>query len=374
MPFALVFIPLLAALLGGQLLEKEQQDLAIPVGVVDQDKTEYSKRILSSLKEHNRLKIYELSRNEAEESIYKGELDSVFVIKKQFQKKLLSEKYQNTIELWKTKASLTKGIVQEIVAAEVTRASTAVKASNQVVSILENKTIQKTKHAIWEESFHHTQQQWEPEPLMTIKFVPHHQDKNTVIDVSTKNTSLYVPYLGIWSFFTMVLCFLSVDWILKERSILFPRISTTELGLNSYLLQSIGAHLVLQVLQLVISFVVLANLGYLDGVYVLVSMLIYVLFSTFLGVLTASFTKNMGSFYIIGFLLPFSITFLGENFIPLSEFFSPIKYLNTYMPQHILWESQWNIELSNAYIKSVVGMLLMTFLFWKLAGWRLKTT
>ena len=71
---------------------------------------------------------------------------------------------------------------------------------------------------------------------MTIHYVDgKNQQVQEMITVDeTEESSLFVPYIGIWGFFTMISCFITSVWVVRERPIVFSRIMTTYKGLSSY--------------------------------------------------------------------------------------------------------------------------------------------
>src|SRR5690606_22494403 len=107
----------------------------------------------------------------------------------------------------------------------------------------------------------YTLKQWEPEPLMVIDY-RQQNGSNRLDEGGSEN--VFVPYLGIWGFFTLLLCIITSDWIVKERNLLFERIMTTYKGLRVYLLQTVTMFFLFQCSQTLLSYVVFVYFGWIN--------------------------------------------------------------------------------------------------------------
>ena len=87
----LLLIPLAASMLLGSFLEKQQEELIIPIGIVDFDHSDFSKEILKKMKNQEMVVVHEISSEEGSKLLERNEVDSVFVIKPRFQESLLKE-------------------------------------------------------------------------------------------------------------------------------------------------------------------------------------------------------------------------------------------------------------------------------------------
>lgn len=332
----LLFFPLVAALLLGSLLEKQEKELVIPIGIVDADQSDYSRKIIQSMKEQERLKIHNVSSEKAELLLARNEVDSVFIIKKGFKKSLLNEKRSNTIELKTSTNSVAAGIIREVLASEVTKLSSAIMAANRVEKLYNTKGI--GSEEIWGEAYNYTLDQWIPEPLMTVSYVQHEgsviSDKNVT---EIKNTKLY---LGLWSFFIMISCFITSDWIMKERELVFPRIKTTSKGLVNYFWETSEAHMTFYIINIVFSLTIFTYLEITEIDFELIAaVFIYVVFAHSVSIFTSSVMGNIGSYYVTAFILSFLVAFFGGSFFSLSEISETLEGISNWFPQLLIWEA-----------------------------------
>ena len=362
----ILLIPLAATILLGSFLEKQQKELVIPVGVVDLDESDFSKEIISGMNKQEMLMIYETSPEEGSELLERNEVDSVFVIKDGFQEQLLKEEREEMIELWVSPNSVLSGVIQEVVASEVTKITSAIKASNKVQQLYKRNQI--NNEFEWQDAYDYTLKQWEPEPLMTIKYTEGGRHPWGQEVERAEGDSIFVPYLGIWSFFTMSSCFIASAWIGKERPILFSRIRTTYKGLNSYLRQTAGAFLLFYSGQAVLSFFIFSQLEWIEKESTLfIGMIAFVIISLSISIWLATFFQQLGAYYIAGLLVAFILTILGGGFFPVSDLSSSLEVLSNWLPYQLLEE-----KVAGEGWKLTVVTIGSSLLLWGWSVWRLR--
>ena len=135
----LLIAPLFATFLLGPFFEKQQETLTVPIALVDEDQTEFSKAIIEEMRNQEMFNVLEVSMLEGKRLLERNEIDSLFILKSGFQERLLEEKEEETITLLTSSTSVASGIVQEVVASEVMKVSSAVMAANRVQRIYEKK-------------------------------------------------------------------------------------------------------------------------------------------------------------------------------------------------------------------------------------------
>lgn len=368
----LFLLPIAVAASLGALLEKQQKELIIPIAIVDEDQTAFSQRIVEQMRNQERIVVKEVSNDKGQSLLSRNEIDSLFVIKKQFQQRLMDEQRENTIELWTSPSSAASGIVREVVASEVIRLTSSIKAANRVVSLYNQKNREAfSEGVVWHAAHDYTNDQWEPSPLMTIHYV--HGDQPESKKPSEREKALFVPYLGIWSFFTMLSCFITADWAVKERFTLFTRIMTTGKGLTAYLSQTAGAYIVFQMLQALVSFLVLSSFQAIERNYfLLVGMGIYIIFSSAVGMWIAGRMQHLGGFYALSIFIAFILAVCGGSFFPVAEVSSLLHALSNWLPQQILWQTAYSTQMDSGSWKVAIMMIFGALLLWKWTIWRLK--
>ncbi|MFK2825179.1 ABC transporter permease [Bacillus sp. B190/17] len=366
-----LFIPLTASLCFGMFLSKQQAALTIPVAVVDEDRTNLSKSVIKELKKQPELTVESVTALSAKKQLLQGEVDSVIIMKEHFQTRLLKGEHDQLIELWTSPLSAAAGIVREITASEVIKQASAVKAANKVVSLYEQKNGSHVESgAIWKQAFNYTMAQWQPAPLMTV----HYETWTSENQVQKKERSsvLFSSYLGLWSFFTLLSCFVLTDWAVKERLTVFPRIRASSMGLPAYLYQCSAASLTIQLFQAGLSVLAFHHLNIITGrVVIFVVMAVFILFCTATALLFALYHHHLGSFYLSVLSGTLLFALIGGSFFPASEWFVDIERISSLFPQAALTAAgnghQWG---SPPIWRNTVVMAAAAFFIWIWTIWK----
>ncbi|MDQ0229290.1 ABC transporter permease [Metabacillus malikii] len=358
--------PVLLTLLFGTVIESQQEEYVIPIAIIDHDKSSMSKTITNRIKEQKRLVIHEVTKEEAEELLAKKEIDSAFHFKEGFQQMLLQEKREGLIEIKIVPASIAYPIVREVIASEVTRMTSAVKAANQVVNLYNQyETEVSNPKVIWNEAFAYTESQWDPVPLMTIDY--REATKMATNDV-TMSTS-FSPFLGLWGFFTMITSFLLSDWIIKERRNVFSRIRTSYYGIPNYLLQTASAMFIFQMIQSTISFLMMTQYNYIDfDPSIILLMFIYCFISIGMAVFAATFFQQVGSYYVSSILISLATSIFSGSLFPIGEFLGKVEIITTYFPQALLIVS----EGTTRHVSEIIILIITGVFLWGWSIWRLQ--
>lgn len=363
----LFVVPIVAAVGVGSLLEKQQKELVVPIAIVDEDQTDFSRNIINQMELQQRLVVKETSFNDADILLSRNEVDSIFVFKKGFQAHILDDKRKGTIELWTSPTSIASGIVREVVASEVTKLTSSVKAANRVGKLYQQEKGMEAE--VWKEAFEYTEDQLDPKPLMTINYV--HEDR--IAGTENKDV-LFTSYLGIWSFFTMLSCFITSDWVVKERSILFPRMMTTNIGLASYLKQTSGAYILFHVFQAACSLCILGYFHLMDITFLLYfGMILFIIFTMAISMWTASRMRHLGSYYVTSSLVAFILAIAGGSFFPIVDISPTLEFLSLWLPQKILWVTAYPAYTSLSEIgMTVIFSGVCIALLWRTTNWGLR--
>ena len=90
-----------------------------PIGIVNEDKSETSNKLVLALKKNASLSVYEEDFNELKERMENGVLECIFVIDKGYEEKLASLKTRKVISLYKSPGDKISGVISDIVAGEM---------------------------------------------------------------------------------------------------------------------------------------------------------------------------------------------------------------------------------------------------------------
>ncbi|MEH7358828.1 ABC transporter permease [Priestia megaterium] len=324
------FLPLIGTVISSSFLAKVQSDSKIPVALVDQDHSNMSKQVMDRLRKTTEIQFLSMNEEQARKQLAKNKIDSIFVFPNGFQQEVAAGNYQGVIDLLTLPSSVATEAVREVVASEVTRLTTNVKAANEVRFLYKVYHI----HAgpdLWKEAYHYTDNQWKPKPLMTIDYEAQGTKK-----YKKQGSVQMTGYVPLWGFFTLLLCCITSDWMIKERSHLFKRMKTMQKGLYGYIRSVSAAYAVLYVLQALISFALFEWLYGAESYGVLLYMCIYVIVCVAFSTWLASESQRVGSYYMISVVMVTGLSIIGGSFFPVGELSATIERISQWLPQHLL--------------------------------------
>jgi ABC-2 type transport system permease protein len=323
------FLPLIGTIISSSFLAKVESDSKIPVALVDQDHSKMSTQVIHRLQTTKEIQFLSVNEEQARKQLKKNKIDSIFVFPNGFQQEVEAGNYQGVIDLLTLPSSIATEAVREVVASEVTRSTTNVKAANEVRFLYKVYNIHEAPD-LWKEAYRYTDNQWKPQPLMTIDYEAEGRK-------STKQAGVQMTgYVPLWGFFTLLLCCITSDWMIKERRHLFKRMKTMQKGLRGYIRNISAAYAVLYVLQALISFALFKWLYGLESYGVLLYMCIYVIVCVAFSIWLASESQRVGSYYMISVVMVTGLSIIGGSFFPVGELSVTIEKISQWLPQHLL--------------------------------------
>ncbi|MTH54669.1 hypothetical protein GKZ89_14800 [Bacillus mangrovi] len=337
----LLFLPAAAILAIHYFSGEVEGDLSIPVAVVDQDQSDLSKTLIKRLKQQERLELEETGSKEAQNLLLREETDTVFIIKNGFEEAVNNGDREELIELRTTPLSVASGVVREMAASEIIRLTSNAKAADRVEKLADQYNAAfPASGNLRDEAYQYADQQWEPEPLMTIEYNEAAVSGAQMPETGEKAGFLPGP-LQIWTAITLVLCMISCDWIIKERDALFKRITTTPAGLNEYMLKSFGFIAAVHLLQGIVSWTITRQLDPSAPLSLLFPMSIFILFTMSVQLLIAAFSAYPGNYYTASTVWIFLISLFGGSILPAGEILPQLKEAEKWFPQGpvLAWRS-----------------------------------
>lgn len=239
--FWLMF-PILSTLLIITLANAIQDDTKVPVGLVLEEETPLTLELYESMKTVPLMRVYQLSETEAIDQLNKHELDSVFIIRKGYERDVRKGSRNRLVTGYQSDLSLAYLPVQETILSYVQQDAGRSKAAH-VVKQLSNQysdneqwtwdtIVEQSKYIQAEQQLLHT----------TFSF------ENT--DVAEKNTDfvLFKPW-AIWALSTLLSTFLLFDWLIKERRpSIMPRFIFMRLSLKNLLIQNLFIYIIVMLI------------------------------------------------------------------------------------------------------------------------------
>ncbi|MFZ5824033.1 MAG: ABC transporter permease, partial [Bacillota bacterium] len=204
---------------------------AIPVAVVDQDRTEYSRLLVQRLQGRSILRVTLLDEAEAVRLVQTRRLEAALVIEPGLQEAILAGQSEGRIRVVKSPASMVAEMAAEYLASEVVRLQANTLAAGRVVAAYEARGL--GRDGLWQEAWTYADSFWEPEPLMRIDY-QEMQAGRPVSDQASPAVplTLYGLVASLVLFNTLLTAGSLID---ERRSGVLLRLRTTHVGPGRYL-------------------------------------------------------------------------------------------------------------------------------------------
>ena len=344
--FWLLF-PLFGTILILHLVNQVREDVGVPIGIVIEEPSSLTDELLSKLAQSDYIRIQQYEKSEALQLLERHELDSVFVIRRNYDRKIYAQE-KRVIKGYYTDQSYAYPATLELVSSYAQEQASRGKLLTEVENLLTtyDRMDLWNEQTIIEESI----ERQETSNLIQIDL--------QLIDTNKVTSTNILPPLHwtLWSLLTMLSTFFLFDWVVKERQPqLAIRWALSSLNFRSYALwQFLFYTAVLMICDL--------------------SMLLYfkeLHFGMFLCILSFRFIVNTSAFlcahttrkrptyYLISLCLTLVFSILGGGFIPLDGLFAKVPYLSSVHPVYAFLHEQI------AYPMIVVLLLIMIYYFKK---------
>ncbi|WP_221567027.1 ABC transporter permease [Alkalihalobacillus sp. TS-13] len=334
-----------------QLLSKGSAQLKIPVIVVTEENNDTVSTIIERLKKNETLQIIEKSSDDAKRLLATNQAEAAVVFTKGLEEKVRQGKINDVIRLWKAPNAISTGLVEEYVASEVIRLASNGKAATYLANEFNGADV-------YEYAWKYTDDQWEPEPLMTIKLEK--AGKQAQNQKTEKNTK---PMLfGMLSIHILLISFYMQTWVMTERENgLASR--TGMFGVNRLTCafsNLLGSVTVILATLLPVSIYLLFDDGDFEQKGLL--LIAYVIACGGIGFLLANLMNNTLLYHLIAVATTVLTSVLGGSFIKLEEFSDRLANASQYTPQHWflngLMRSTTTIEMTILF-GSGLGLMIL---------------
>ena len=313
----------------------------LPLAIVDEDHSEYSELIIQRLSKQSLISIQMVDREEAIQLVHTNKVEAVIFFNEGFMESILNEKRSEIIELVYPPSSFTERIVSELVAIEVLRLSSNVRATQFINRRYEDFGLINSKleqQHLWNEAWNHSDSYWEPKPLMSINYV---ETNNVDGNVETKDLTLVYYHLHLLIGYLSVLILISSifvqQWLVEEKDLgVVKRLKSTPVSPFIYVIGHSLPGFVFVVLQGMFALVVIyANHRFLVPLtFEVILLFVTYLFTVFtasalIGILVKTNLQLQG----IGILIAVLTSFIGGSFIDLGDWIQTARWLSFFTPQ-----------------------------------------
>lgn len=363
--FVYVLIPILVILFAGQMMKVDPSQIEIPVAIVDDDQSEYSRTVIERIVKKPGIRVTETNQGEALRLLKTNKIEGVFIIKDSFMQNILEGRDEEVIDVLKAPHSLGIGLISELLSSEVIRLSTNVMAADYVLERykkwgrVENPDQSKEKSPLWKEAWDYTDNQWEPVPLMSISY----QDWGTETSgIQQSDVENFIRLCGILSFSIMLLSLLSSHWIIEERqNNILARVSTTSVFLHRYILGHSLTYLGIIFIQTIL---VLIFVGYVYHVTIPISVGVMILLLGYLfacwsiSVFMATILKTSSQLQVMAIMVTVLTSLFGGSFMHLADVTQRFQQLSYLTPQGWLLQGIRNTVATSSSLVVYTEMLV----------------
>lgn len=346
--FWLLF-PLLGTIIILHLVNQVRDDVGVPIGIVIEEQSTLTDELLDKVSQSEYIRVHQYGQSEALQLLKQHELDSVFVIRKNYEKKIYANE-KRVIKAYYTDQSYAYPATLELVSSYAQEQASRGKLLTEIEHLLTtyDRINLWNEQAIIQESMERQQNS----DLIQIDF--------QLIDTNkmTSNKILPPTHWAIWSLLTMLATFFLFDWVVKERQPqLAIRWALANLSFRSYAMWQL---LFYTLLLVAFDFMMLLYFKELNFNMCLniVSFRFILNTSAFL---CAHMTRKRSTFYLISLCITLVFSILGGGFVPLDGLFVKLPYVSSFHPVYAFLHGQIALPI-------IVLLLLIVIIYFKEGG------
>lgn len=349
-----LLLPILLTLILINMIDSLSDESKVPVGLVVEEETDMAAALVRDISSTNLLDVHFLQRREALHKLETHELDSVFVIRRGYEKSILANQRNQLIEAYASNRSFAYPIVTEIISSFAQQDASRSKAAFEVKHLYKIYGLENQWQ--WDEIVEESRIRQQNEALLTTEFS--YQNSNGRIQ--EKQNPLLKTW-GIWALLTVLATFFLFDWVLKENTtVIRPRWRFTTFSFTQYA----SLNLILYTLLLMTAdlFSAAAFHFFLEEPITkafIFSLLIFRITLNLFVFLLATQYKQLLLYFVSAIAITLLLGLLGGAIIPLDGIMKAHPWLTLKNPiYHLLNESIPLIWLS-------LGIALLGLWLWK---------
>lgn len=337
----------------------------IPIGIVDEDETDFSKMVIEHLKKNKGIKVIETDIKDAEKQVSVNMMEAAFIITPGFKENILKENPKGIIKVIKNPASISAEMIGENVASATIYLLCGAAASNFIVEEYKKLGYSFIKpDEVWREAWKSIENQWNsPEPLMKVEILDIGNNPKFFNPVFNENLRIL---WGVLTAFIMFFLLYGSWWLIDEkRSGTILRLFTAPISPLAVIMGNIIFLFLLGILQVVLVIVIF---GFLLGVERLPVLEILLVFSIYILLVNsiAMLASTIFSSIQLNFFIPvFSIitAVISGCFWNIDILYKEMSKISLFTPQGWVLKILNEISFGENSIVSVLPILPIMFVF-----------
>ncbi|MFD1850738.1 ABC transporter permease [Oceanobacillus bengalensis] len=311
--FSFIFwliLPILATLFVIYLTDKLQEDSKIPIGIVLEEDSALSNDLYEVIQENPLIRVYDVTEAEARIKVESHELDSAFVIQKDYEENILEGKRNRLITSYRSDMSFAYIPVSEMIISYVQQETGRAKTALTVMNLSENRANTWTADEIIAKS----KEIQEEENLLRTSF----SYQKTHQSVDEEKESLLNNWM-LWAIFSVLSTLLVSDWIIKERkAAIAVRYAFMKYSLKSYMLQNLLLYTcAFFLMDLLAVFIFHFLLDEPISLQLILSLIVFRITVNLGSFLFALLFRNIYFYYVISFIISLILAILSGIIIPI---------------------------------------------------------
>ncbi len=341
--FWLVF-PIICTFLFMQLTAMIQADSKIPIGVVLEEDTVLANDLYRSIDKIPFVRLYKLTEQAAIHKLQKHELDSVFIVHRDFEKQIYANQRTDLISGYKSNLSFAYTPVKEAILSFVQQEAGRVKAAD----VIHDLAIKSTGQSVFktEEIIRTSKETQNNEQLFStsLSFI-----NNGHIQTNTNKSP--IDFWVIWALASCLTTFLLFDWVIKENNpSIRQRLIFTKQPFPSYILKNTlfyyGLFCLIDLITMIIFMIGFGEQLTLTKMFSLLSYRLMLVSSAYLLALTI---RNHAYYYNLAFVIVLFIAITCGHVLPIDQMDGFYQLLYKFNPLHAFLNGQvtygWNFIL-----------------------------
>lgn len=374
----MVILPIIFVYAIGSIYSPDYLAEGIPIAIVDEDNSEYSRFLIDLLKKEEIVKIIEVDEKRAYEMVANNGVEGAYLIKSDFEMLIKNNDYPK-IEVMKSSASYGAEAISEIISSSVVRLISNARAANTVVGEYKNRGLigEEDKEKLWQAVFDTSESYWYPQQLMQLDYT------SVYYGTESESRGMIAGFtegpIGILMTFLALFLGYGLISIVKEREegtlrrLYIISSSSTAIVMGNAIAMFFLAIFHIVVLLSIFYYVLnipfnisLGQITYMLAIYSLLWISVIIYLATMM-----NYSGGIQSIYAIGIMIT---SIIGGCFWSLDLLPKPMQVLAMLTPQGITMASLRFIELGEVtkVLKYASMMILVSLLLLTLAQRRLK--
>jgi len=331
-----------------------QDDVQIPIGVVLEENSEMTDDLFQKLEQTPHIRPIVLTEREAKQQLAKHELDSLFIIHKNYAKNIEKGNRNQLVTTYQSDLSFAYAPIRETFISYVQQDYTRAKTVQTIQQMKQAYAISDEWLAL--DIVNRSKEIENEQQLLAVNFA----FAASNIKNETENKRLIDPW-GIWALLSLLATFMLFDWVIKEKqSPVMKRLTYSQWTLKKFLWNNFLLYtglLVLIDLFTILSFasifqqtITIKFIGALIAYRLTINMTIFLMSQLF---------RKPFTYYAVGFTIALFATIFSGVIIPVKgqvlQYIHPViafqeqNLFNSWLLISIIWFIGWSLRKGEKY-------------------------